>query len=107
MQQFKQNIAAVLLAFFLFPQIASSIHYYVVPHEIITRHSYEFGQTKPDLRFHSCLFHVSAMSMVLPPEDFPELNRILVLCAKTNFKHSENYIPQTEIHFQLRGPPVV
>jgi len=105
MQQYKKHIAAFLLVGFLFPQVTSSIHYYVEPHGNSTQDNFVFTQTNKDLRFHSCLFHLNGFSTLLPLGNFEEIALVQISKATAKFYSFENYVHQPDFHFQLRGPP--
>lgn len=106
MKQFKQHIAAFLLVSFLYPQVASGIHYYVVSHGTATEIGTRFIQANPELNFHSPLFHLNGFSSILPSGGFAELPQIPGLRTIISFFSLEHYIHEANFHFRLRGPPI-
>lgn len=106
MQGFKKHITLFLLVGFLVPQVVGSLHYLVVPHEFNSKSTTTFNKAELNL-YHSCQYHLSTFSSVLPTEN--EFNKIdfVPLQATSNFCSLEGYVLQEDFNFQLRGPPPV
>lgn len=107
MQRHTQHIAAVLLAVFLYPQLAKGLHYLLVEHQQPGDRSYAFTETEPDLRYHSCAFHLHGFLSFLPVGTFSVEKFIVEGARKPNLSNPKTFTLQPDFHFQLRGPPLV
>ncbi|UJH91703.1 hypothetical protein LZ575_03175 [Antarcticibacterium sp. 1MA-6-2] len=105
MQTYKRLIAAFLLVFFLFPQIAGNLHYFVVPHQPATDKILEVAKSNPDLPVHFCIFHLQGFSMFLPLKIFQKISANEIFEISVNIDGLELYVHQPDFNFQLRGPP--
>lgn len=106
MQKFKAHIAIFSLAVFLFPQVASGMHYFLVEHKVYKSGEFAFNDLN-DFEYHSCTYHLNGFSpLILGLENFNEAARHFTSETATKFCCLENYVHQPDFNFQLRGPPL-
>lgn len=106
MQSQKRHIALLFLSGFLFPQVAGSMHYFVVSHDFSAEKDNSFSTPEPDSLFHSCVYHLTGMSSGILPQNFPENSNNFPSPAIFSFCSKENYAPRDDFNFLLRGPPL-
>lgn len=103
MQNRKKHIALFLLVGFLFPQVANSMHYFVVDHKFSFLDSSK--KINPDFEYHSCTYHLNGVSGIVPTENFKEDDPTLYFSKKHKFCRLVNYVHNPHFNFSLRGPP--
>lgn len=104
MQAVKKHIASILLAGFLFPQLAGSLHYLLVEHTLSSGNEMAFTK-EMDYNYHSCVYHLNGFSGFLIFEGHSWKPQGIYSRTGYNFYSLENYVPRQDFNFQLRGPP--
>lgn len=105
MQGYKRHIALFLLLGFLFPQVAGSMHYSFVSHVPTNKNGSGYTKPDPNLQYHTCIYHLSGFSPLLPVENNTETSAIAPFRTAHNFYSLAHYVHQPNYNFQLRGPP--
>lgn len=104
MSVFKKYIAVLLLAGFLFPQAANSMHYFLFPHKI-SNHGKSLKYQVPSYEFHHCHLNLHSLTYLLPlSNEFKkqiDQNHAVV----QNFYYSLDHTVELAFNYRLRGPP--
>jgi len=106
MQSFNRHIAILFLGGFLFPQVAGSIHYFVVSHDFSSEKNNSFKTPEPDALYHTCLYHFTGISSGILPKGLPVISNNFPPQVAFCFSSLENYVHRDDFNFQLRGPPL-
>jgi len=105
MKRFKTHIGIFFLMGFLFPQAASSMHYFFVSHQSYNSGRFDLNKLN-DFEYHSCIYHLNgSLPLILCLEKLDEPGRYRTPVAAIKFCCLENYVQQPDFDFQLRGPP--
>lgn len=106
MQHFKRHIVLLFLGGFLFPQVAGSLHYFVVSHNFSAEKNNSIHSPEPGSLFHSCIYHLTGFSGGILPQDLIIISKDILTPVKSNFFGLENYVHEDNFSFLLRGPPL-
>lgn len=104
MKDCKKYIALFLFAGFSFPQVAKSVHYFVIPHysKPITPGSHQLSV--PIYDYHSCDYHLTGLNLILFL-NYHSKNQKNVVGTAQIFFYSFDHEIELAFNFQLRGPP--
>lgn len=105
MQSYHKHIALLFLGGFLFPQVAGSMHYFVVSHDFSSEKNNSFHTPEPDSLFHSCVYHFNGFSIGIIPQNVPEILINFYPPATFGIGSLEDYVHRDDFNFLLRGPP--
>ena len=106
MQSLKRHIALLFLGGFLFPQVAGSMHYFVVSHDFSSEKNNSYNNPEPDSLFHSCVYHLTGFTSGILPQDFTIIHRDFPSAPILNNSSLENFVHRDNFNFLLRGPPL-
>lgn len=101
-----KHIALFLLGGFLFPQVAGSMHYFVITHDFSTEDNNSYNSPEPDSLFHSCVYHIKGFSSGILPPTLPVLQKNFGDFEPLILNGVISYSNRKEYNFLLRGPPL-
>lgn len=105
MTYFKKHIALLLLAGFAFPQVANSVHYFVVPHHYnFEEEHFSKKVNNPAYDYHLCDYHLTGLTFIINPNILPDL-QVKFLEPKQLFTYKIGHEIALAFTYRLRGPP--
>ena len=107
MQVFKKHIAVVLLSGFLFPQIAGSLHFLVVPHDYSVEKETALKKSDGFNQYHFHHYHFTNLTSLLTSPFNPGTILLVNLQTRLISSSLEHYVQYPKYNFLLRGPPHV
>lgn len=105
MKRFQYHITHLLLAGFLFPQVANAVHYLVQSHSLSphTGETYDIGV--PPYDYHNCDYQFNSLKYYFTsgngfkPPTFTSSER------EEKFFYKIKFVNELAFHYSLRGPP--